>query len=65
MNPSTLWLPDGYSTGTIVYNTDNVPFEAGPLAAKTGANIRNITEVTKEYAEARIRAGAQKLVATK
>lgn len=65
MKQTTLWLPQGYGKGTIIYDLDNIPYEAGDKVMEGTTNIHEIKEVSKEYAERRITQGADKLVSTK
>ena len=59
---NTLWLPNGYGRGAIVFDLDGKPYEVGALLKGIGANIHEIAEVTPEYAEMRIKNGAPKLI---
>ncbi len=65
MEQNTLWLPEGFGKGTIIYDLDNNPYEAGERIMDGLTNIRKITAVPKDYAEARIAQGADKMVSTK
>ncbi len=65
MSKENLWLPDGYHEGTIIYDMNDEPYEAGNKIMEGVTNIREIQKVSKEYAEARIRQGAQKLISEK
>lgn len=60
----TLWLPDGYGVGTIIYDLENVPHEAQEHT-KAGANILYIVEVNEAYADMQIEKGAPVLRGTK
>ena len=61
MENQTLWLPAGYGKGTIIYDLDNIPFEA---VENVGGGIFSIQEVEKKYAESRIAQGAKVLTST-
>jgi len=58
----TLWLPDGYGKGTIIYDIDNKPHEATKYLKGMGTNIYKVEPVEKEYAIKRIEQGADKLI---
>lgn len=57
----TVWLPEGYKKGTIVYDLDNRPWEAIEKLP-VGVNIYEVVKVEPEYAEKRIEQGAQVLI---
>ena len=61
MENESLWLPDGYGLGTIIYDNENNPYEA---TKNLNSCIYEITPVEKDYAEKRIQQGAKKLVST-
>ena len=61
----TLWLPDSYGKGTIIYDKQNNPYEAVKNITEGSVGIYEIVPVEKEYAEARIKQGAKKLVSLK
>jgi hypothetical protein len=61
---ASLWFPDGVRKGDVVYDLDSNPFLIRE-AVTTGANIRNIEPITKDQADAHIRAGAQRIISTK
>jgi hypothetical protein len=61
MEKETLWLPDGYGTGTIIYDKENNPYKAKEKAI-SGANIFFITPVEKEYAEKIVKQGRKVLI---
>lgn len=61
MEKETLWLPDGYGKGTIIYDLSGQPYEAIKNLI-TGANIWEIIMVEKEYAKNAIKNGADKLI---
>ena len=63
MENNTLWLPDGYGQGTIIYDIENKPYEATEYSGI--ANIYKIEPVEKEYAKKRIEEGVKKLVSTR
>ena len=58
MNPQkeTLWLPDGFGQGTIVYDKDENPYQATKKITE-GAEIYEMTPIDKEVAEKLIKNG--------
>jgi hypothetical protein len=59
---TTLFLPIGYGSGTIIYDKENKPWEA---TKATIHPIYEVVEVSEVYAEIRKKAGAQVLISTK
>lgn len=57
----TLWLPDGFKNGTIIYDKEDNPWEAVKDMGM-GTGIFEIRQVDPEYAKARIALGAQVLI---
>ena len=59
----TLWFPNGCKAGDVVYDIDNNPYSVGRLANHgIGVNIREVTPITAEEAEAYIKAGGNKII---
>ena len=65
MTNETVWLPDGYGIGTIIYSLTNEPYEATKLTMGAEVGIYEIMPVDKDYAIQRIAQGAKKLVSVK
>ncbi len=60
-NEKTLWLPDGFGRGTIIYDLEGNPWEAVKYIG-IGVNIWAIERVRKDYALESIKSGADKLI---
>lgn len=60
----SLWLPDGYGIGTIIYDNKNNPYEAIKNLMGVGVGIYEVVPVDKEYAKARIAQGMKVLAST-
>ena len=63
-NEKSLWLPNGFGKGTIIYDLEGNPWEAVEKIGVFGVNIWSIVKVEKDYALKAIELGANKLIST-
>lgn len=62
MEKGTLWLPDGFGIGTIIFDKNGNAYEAKKLVM-SGVGIYEIEQINKEYADIKIKAGVAVLKA--
>ncbi len=58
----SLFLPDGFGKGTIIYDINNNPYEAVEAVVPP---VYKVVAVDAEYAKQKIKQGAKTLSATK